>query len=691
VRDGRKNDGAAWLPGFWLRAAHLAVLWGFAFVQPLFDLLGRNAEFFVARGNGRADILLFAFGFALVPPAVMLAVEWLAGRASRRAASLVHLILVALLVAAIVLGLINESKSIASGLQFAAAALVGVGVAAAYRGVEAVRSLLSFLTPAPAVFLALFLLGTQVSQFVLPDPDIEGQAVQGERDAPLVVVVFDELPAATLMTPDGKIDARRFPNFGRLADTSTWYEQATTAADHTTQAVPSILSGLEVDPDRQPTATSFPRSLFSLFAGSYDLNVWESATRICPPSLCENSASSEPVDSKLGDLISDTRLISEHLLLPRVITNDLAPINQGFFGFEGVIQTRKGRGSDELRLESLLDDLEETGTDPSLNFIHFDVPHVPWTRLPDGRNCQRDTFGSVHWTGEDGVWVEGETAVRDGLAAHLLQAGYADRLLGQLIDRLIKQGIWDDAGVIVVADHGGSFIPGVARRNVTEENAGAVLRIPFFVKAPGQKRPSVSQSHARTVDVLPTAADLVGAELPFDVAGVPADEAPDSPEVSTYGEFSGGAQTFQRSEMEATRATMTRLKERVLGGEKSLRSVFELGPVPKLLGVPTEDVSSEPNQGNGYELVAAEEYEGFDPQEDPPCQFLASLEDTEDGTPLAVSVNGRVAATTRAYTATDGSSQAFALIDPKRLRPSGNEVELWRIETGTKLVPVSDG
>jgi hypothetical protein len=46
-----------------LRAAlHLGGLWALAFAQPLFDLLGRNAEFFVARGSTRGDILLLAFG-----------------------------------------------------------------------------------------------------------------------------------------------------------------------------------------------------------------------------------------------------------------------------------------------------------------------------------------------------------------------------------------------------------------------------------------------------------------------------------------------------------------------------------------------------------------------------------------------------------------------------------------------------
>ena len=40
---------------------------------------------------------------------------------------------------------------------------------------------------------------------------------------PVVVVVLDELPVASLMDGLGRVDAATFPNFGRLARRSTWY------------------------------------------------------------------------------------------------------------------------------------------------------------------------------------------------------------------------------------------------------------------------------------------------------------------------------------------------------------------------------------------------------------------------------------------------------------------------------------
>ncbi len=55
--------------------AHLAVLWALAFAQPLFDVLADSPEFFVARGNTRADILIFASVLVLVPPTILVGIE----------------------------------------------------------------------------------------------------------------------------------------------------------------------------------------------------------------------------------------------------------------------------------------------------------------------------------------------------------------------------------------------------------------------------------------------------------------------------------------------------------------------------------------------------------------------------------------------------------------------------------------
>ena len=56
-----------------LAGVHLFVLSAFALAEPLFDLLGKNAEFFGARGSTSWDVVLFALTLLFVPPALLLA------------------------------------------------------------------------------------------------------------------------------------------------------------------------------------------------------------------------------------------------------------------------------------------------------------------------------------------------------------------------------------------------------------------------------------------------------------------------------------------------------------------------------------------------------------------------------------------------------------------------------------------
>ena len=115
-----------------MKALHLGALWAFAFVQPLFDVLGRQAQFFVARGNTTADIVVFALVFTFVPPALLAALVWAVGRIRPALGDGLQLVLVGLLVAAIVLPPLGDVLG-GSWLALPAAVLVGAGAASCTR------------------------------------------------------------------------------------------------------------------------------------------------------------------------------------------------------------------------------------------------------------------------------------------------------------------------------------------------------------------------------------------------------------------------------------------------------------------------------------------------------------------------------------------------------------------------------
>jgi len=73
-----------------IRGAQLLAASGFALAQPLFDLLGKNAEFFAVRGSTPGDIVLFALVVTFGPALVLLAVELVVGAVSVNAATVLH-------------------------------------------------------------------------------------------------------------------------------------------------------------------------------------------------------------------------------------------------------------------------------------------------------------------------------------------------------------------------------------------------------------------------------------------------------------------------------------------------------------------------------------------------------------------------------------------------------------------------
>ncbi len=142
------------------------------------------------------------------------------------------------------------------------------------------------LSPVTLLFLALFLLFSPVSDLVLPEDESAAAATAIGGDTPVVMVIFDEMSNPFLLDRAGDIDKSRFPHLARLADRSTWYRNATTVADVTTQAVPAILTGKRSAPGSLPTFSDHPDNLFTLLGTSYDLDVRESVSRMCPEDLC---------------------------------------------------------------------------------------------------------------------------------------------------------------------------------------------------------------------------------------------------------------------------------------------------------------------------------------------------------------------------------------------------------------------
>jgi hypothetical protein len=117
-----------------------------------------------------------------------------------------------------------------------------------------------------------------------------------------------------------------------------------------------------------------------------------------------------------------------------------------------------------------------------LALFHLPVPHWPFASNPDG-----SYFGHEAEVSD----LRGASG-RDGYRRHL---AYVDRMVGQIVERLEATGRFDDALLIITADHG-------AKTESWEDEDR--YHVPLLIKMPGQTQgrrveTEVSNAHLRSV------------------------------------------------------------------------------------------------------------------------------------------------------------------------------------------------
>jgi hypothetical protein len=670
-----------------LRGVHLLVLCGFALAQPLFDILGSTPEFFIARGSTSGDVVLAAVGLVLLPAATLLAVEALAGLLLPSLQDAVHLLFVGGLVAVIALQALRRLGDLPGWPLVAAALAVGAAGALCYSRFAPLRTVLTVLAPAPFVFLALFLVNAPLAALRLESgAEAESMPVVSSR-TPVVMIVFDEFPLTSLLRADGRIDGARFPGFGALARTSTWFPRATTVDDHTTWAVPAILTGRNPEEDALPVLADHPRNLFTYLAGSYRMHVVESVTQLCPSDVCARRRPS--FRGRMQSLASDLRYVYLHVTLPDRLAEDLPPIDDTWedFGDEDASPGASGVGPEDVAdklwtdqrflFERWVDGIEPDRGRPTLNFIHTLLPHRPWRYLPDGKQYGNATTEGLRRD----VWADDAWLVTQAYQRHLLQVGFADHLLGTALDRLRETGLFDRSLIVVVADHGASFDPGGRRRSVERTTVEDIAPVPLFVKLPGQRRGKVDERDARTTDVLPTIADVLGTPLPGRVDGrsLLTEPAPERPTV-VVGRSEGGVVSVPSATVAAEAAKATAERVRTFGAG-AWDSVYAIGPHPELIGQPLGSLAVDA----ASDLSATIDGEPLLQKVARASPFVPahitgqiSGEGADRPLDLAVALNGRIAAVTQ--TVQIGGGARFAAMVPESAFLEGaNSVEILAV------------
>jgi hypothetical protein len=686
-------------------ALHLLVLTTLAVAMPVFDLLGRNAQFFVARRSDGAELVALLVALLVVVPLLVWLPQLVLARLPR-ARRWLQRATVGALAAVFALPLVNRSVHAGTLACFGIAAVVGVAAAYMYAGSRPWRVVMSMLLPLPLVAGLVFVYGSDVGTVVLRGNTAAAAGVVVARPSTVVFLMFDEFAGTSLLDEHDQIDKVRLPNIADLASHSTWYRNATTVSDDTHRAVPALLSGSHVNKEQPATAQFYPHTLFTLLAGRVGFDIREAITRVCPENLCKTRtvAPRPPLTRRVRSLLSDLAVAYGHTVLPEDLAQDLPSVSEEWGNFsahgQGSVRaappvavpvagaTRGVAGEyDDLLLdqsERVAAFLPALGRDPgpTLHYLHLLLPHPEWRFLPSGHR-----YGAADGMPGIGVkerWVDDDFLPQQGLQRHLLQVGYADRVVGQVVARLKAAGRYDDATIVITGDHGASFTPGGVRRNLTLENAGELAPVPLILKLPRQERGEVSDRNVQTIDIVPTLAHSLGVKLPWRVDGIDLlDPAATSPDHKVVHSRSAGRVELPADLGPQRRAVAAR-NFAAFAHRNGTLDLYAPEPNGGLVGKRTTDLTVDESATSSARLDRLETFSSYDPDAYLTPSHLTGKVTTgtdasADGRPLAVVVNGRIATVTRTYTLRGDHALISAFVPEAALRRGANEVALYEI------------
>jgi len=695
-------------PSLSIQVLHLAVLWGFAGAQPLFGVLGQGATYFVARDAPPAEIVSLAAGLIVVPPLILALVGRLARLAGPRVAWAVQQALVGGLVALLILPPAKAALGAETMWSLVPALAVGGAFAWAYARVEKLRAFLSFLLPAPLVFAAVFLFGPQIRPLLVPDLPLAAKVADIESRTPIVFVLLDEISTSSLMTGDGTVDRRLFPAFGRLADRSVWFRNATSSIPMTDFVVPVILTGRYRPAVRLPLLQNYPNNLFTLFAKSHRIVAVEPVTALCPDDVCDDLQPGLSMRERVSSLVGDLGLIYAHLVLPKPLVGSLPPVDHQWGAFWTVPEhetaerveemhsvrvgyvrhernVERGRSRTPFASFERFIDAVQPSPDPTLYFLHVLLPHIPWSSFPSGMRydaADRPDGTEGPWK----RWLSDSWPTQLAFQRYLLQLGYTDALLGRLLDRLVETDLFDRSLVIVLGDHGVTFQPGQRYRQPSDQSVRDLMHVPFFVKLPFQKVGRIDDRNVESIDVLPTITGALGVELPFAVDGVSGLDG-ERQEKKMY----AGGEEWSFPPAPPSKWPALARKLALFGDGGSWRDIERAGPRPDMVGRRLESLAVEGEPWSG--AVAEIESPGrFDDVDLSSGRIPAYVRGTVHGQRLpgriALALNGAVWAVGEVFDRRDDDARVWLLVPEDAFRDGHNELELYAV-AGDRLAPLA--
>jgi hypothetical protein len=593
----------------------LFVVTSFAFSEPLFSVLSKQPEFLIAHRLSGRDIVALLGILVFIPALSGALLVRLLRYLSKPLSDAVLYLFVSIPLFLLYLQLFKQLAPLSAPSLITAA--LGVTIATIYLVVTRVRSpqLLRALTLVALVSPVRFISSDNVWPLIAGEPRGKVMTAEGgtHNRTPVIFLVFDELPlnillATTQEAPGVALDGVKFPHFSSLAQTSNWYLNATTVNVETSIAVPALLSGKR--PQEKivpPTTHHYPQNLFSLLEPTHAFYTYEKITKLCTQKKCRAGDDNDQHATGIYATLEDLSAVYLHIVVPSDLGIVLPSIDANWSGFWRSATDADARNKGSSQSGIVHDLVNAVPGEAALYYAHMMLPHIPYARFPSGRSYEIDGQFPRGYDNERKVWSTDNEGIIESYQRLLLQAGYADTLLGEIVQVAKSRGIFDEALIVVVADHGVSFESGFHRRGdpASKHFYEEVLSVPLFIKLPHQKTGALFTQNAETVDILPTVSEVVGVPLQGGVDGrslLTASRNREAPKEITFlpvhGRLKankvrdGGAEIYQRKVQfeQPLRYPTERIqwRESLFGVSTPLRDVYTRGGADKFVFTPFE-------------------------------------------------------------------------------------------------------
>lgn len=375
------------------------------------------------------------------------------------------------------------------------AAIVGLAIGL-FRGL-----VLFFLYMSPVAIAMTAILASQVpTRGSLPerfDPEVV-TATQTESQPAVFVLIFDELGYDVLLDEEGKLDAESFPNIAALAQDGVWFTDATTNSMWSSKVLPSI-----IDPVKS-LAKHFDIRLYTqyrLLEQGYINDCGQVMTCRGVGYLTENDQLR---------VAGNLALRSFYQATPKWMETAIRhPMGWLLDRLGWPYPTVDRRGVHMLtnrQFDVFLDDIKDQQALGRIHVLHLFLPHAPLafneegkalsTAVPPFENIPLQPFHPERY--------------RE-------QTMYVDVLVGKLISKLKRDGIYDETVIVLTGDHGArTFLP-----SPEMPPTQSIAHVPLVIRAPGLDS-RVSDVDYQHIDFGPTLTDILGLPPPSGAQGVSA-------------------------------------------------------------------------------------------------------------------------------------------------------------------------